>query len=136
VINAAQIKKIYTLLGINKLRDQKESIVSGFTGGKTTSVSAMTFQQATALISHLVSLDPEESSSTKMRNNIISKAYDMHWTKLNGQGERVIDMDHLNNWCISHGYLKKKLDEYTHKELPTLVSQFKAVYKSYLNSIK
>lgn len=55
-------------------------------------------------------------------------------------GERMpakpkVDMDHVNAWCIKHGYLKKKLDNYTYSELPKLVSQFEEVYRGYLRSI-
>jgi hypothetical protein len=88
--------------------------------------------EAAALIGHLKSLDNEEKGSTKMRNKIISMAYEMNWTKASKDGALGIDMDHVNNWCKSYGYLKKKLDNYTYKELPQLVSQFEGVYKSYL----
>jgi hypothetical protein len=131
----SQVKKIYTLLGQHGLRDEKDSIVSAFTAGKTSSVRAMSFHQAAALIGHLVSLDPLENSNTKMRNKIISMAYEMHWTKPSASGVHMIDIDHVNNWCLSKSYLKKKLDDYTHSELPKLVSQFEEVYKSYLKGI-
>ena len=131
----AHTKKIYTLLGIQNLRDEKESIVSTFTGGRTTSVSSMNYNEARALIGHLVSLDPVENSTTKMRNKIISMGYEMRWTKATGSGIHAIDMDHVNNWCISKGYMHKKLDDYTYSELPKLVSQFEEVYKSYLKAL-
>lgn len=133
--NQGQVKKIYTLLGKNNLRDEKENIVSAFTAGRTNSVRKMKESEAAALIGHLVSLDPTDNSSTKMRNKIISMGYEMRWTKPSSSGVNSIDMDHINNWCISKGYLHKKLDDYTYKELPKLVSQFEEVYKSYLNSI-
>lgn len=131
----AQIAKIYTLLGAHGLRDEKENIVSAFTAGRTTSVRAMKDKEAAALIGHLVSLDPLENSATKMRNKIISMAYEMRWTKPTGSGVHIIDMDHVNNWCKSHGYLKKRLDDYTYSELPKLVSQFEEVYRSYLKGL-
>jgi hypothetical protein len=126
-----QIRAIYALLGKHKLRDEKESIVAGFTAGRTKSVRAMSFQEAKALISHLKSMDPQDNSITKMRNKIISMAHEMVWRLPDGK----IDIDHVNAWCIKSGYLKKKLDDYTYSELPKLVSQFEEVYNSYLKAL-
>jgi hypothetical protein len=130
--NQAQVKAIYSLLGQHGLRDEKENIVSAFTGGKTNSVRAMSFEEAKALISHLKTLDPSDKASDKMRNKIISMAHEMSWRI---EGTDRIDMKHLNGWCIAHSYLKKKLDDYKHNELPKLVSQFEEVYKSYLKNL-
>lgn len=130
--NQAQVKAIYSLLGKNGLRDEKENIVRSFTTGRTTSVRAMSFNQAAALIGHLKSLDVEDKAGDKMRNKIISMAHEMGWRK---PGTDQIDMKHLNGWCIAHSYLKKKLDDYKYRELPKLVSQFEEVYKSYLKTL-
>lgn len=131
--NQAQVKAIYTLLGKLHLRDEKESIVSAFSGGRTDSVRALGFNEAAALIAHLKSMDdPEENSNTRMRNKIIGMAREMNWL-IKGTGK--VDIDHLNNWCKSLGYLHKPLDDYTHSELPKLVTQFEEVYRSYLKSV-
>lgn len=127
-----QIKAIYALLGQYHLRDEKENIVSAFTGGRTHSVRAMKPNEATALIGHLKSMDGEEKSNDKMRNKILSMCHDMNWT-IPGTGK--VDMAHLNNWCMASGYLKKKLDSYTHSELPALVTQFEHVYKHHLTKV-
>jgi hypothetical protein len=123
------IKAIYALLGDNNLREEKENIVSGFTGGRTSSVRQMFYKEAAALIGHLKSMDNRDASANKMRNKILSRAHEMNWRK---PGTTSIDMDHVNNWMISKSYLNKKLDDYTYDELPKLVSQFEEVYKSYL----
>jgi hypothetical protein len=130
--NAAQLQAIYTLLGKHGLREEKESIVSAFTAGKTTSVRAMKFGEAAALIEHLKGMDHEDSAGDKMKKKILSMAHEMGWRI---KGTEKIDMDHVNNWCKSFSYLKKSLDEYTYKELPKLVTQFEEVYKSYLRSV-
>lgn len=130
--NQAQVTAIYTLLNKHGLRDEKESIVSGFTAGRTDSVRAMSFDEAAALIGHLKGLDQEEAGSDKMKNKILSMAHEMGWRI---RGTEKIDMDHVNNWCKSLSYAKKPLDEYSYKELPKLVSQFEEVYKSYLKGI-
>lgn len=127
----AQLKAIYTLLRKNGIKDKedKESIVEVFTGKRTGSVTAMKDNEAAALIGHLKSMEPTETSATKMRNKILSMCHEMNWT-IPGTGK--VDMDHVNNWCISKSYLKKKLDDYEYNELPKLVSQVEEVYKSYL----
>lgn len=142
-----QVKAIYTLLGKFNLRDEKESIVRSFTANRTASTRAMKDNEAAALIGHLKSMDVVDTRSEKMRKKILSMAHEMGWekevesAKLKGEsaklkvGKRVIDMEHVNNWCVSHGYLHKKLDDYTYAELPRLVSQFEAVYKDYLKKI-
>jgi hypothetical protein len=127
-----QLKAIHTLLNKQGLKDEKDNIVSGFTAGRTTSSRAMHYDEAAALIGHLKQLDPEQASSDKMRNKILSQAHEMGWRI---QGTDRIDMDHVNNWMLSKSYLKKKLDDYKHNELPKLVSQFEEVYKSYLGGL-
>jgi len=135
MINGKQVKAIYALLGDHGLRDEKESIVSAFTAGRTKSVRAMTFHEAKALISHLKSMDEKENSSTKMRNKILTLAHEMGWQKRTPSGVTMIDMNHVNNWMRSKSYLKKELDEYTYNELPKLVSQFEEVYRTYIKSL-
>jgi hypothetical protein len=125
--NPAQIKAIYSLLGKHGLRDEKKSIVSAFTAEKTTSVSAMSFSQAAALIAHLKGLDPTDRATDRMKNKIISMAHELGWRK---PGTTDVDMDHVNNWMKSFSYLKKPLDDYKHNELPKLVTQFEEVYKT------
>lgn len=58
-------------------------------------------------------------------------AHEMNW---HIAGTTKIDMKRLDGWCSRFSYKKKHLDSYTYKELPTLVSQFEKVYKSFLQS--
>ena len=129
MITEKQLKKIHTLLGKVGLRDDKEAIISHFTTGRTTSSRQMMKDEAAALISHLTKFDGKEESCEKMRSKILSYAHEMGW-RLSGSDR--IDMPHVNNWCLKNSYLKKKLDDYTHDELPKLVTQFETVYKSFL----
>lgn len=140
-----QVKAIYTLLGKFNLRDEKESIVRSFTANRTDSTRAMKDNEAAALIGHLKSMDVVDTRSEKMRKKILSMAHEMGWekevesSKLKVEsskfGKRAIDMEHVNNWCKSRGYLHKPLDDYTYNELPRLVSQFEQVYKDYLKKL-
>jgi hypothetical protein len=132
-INSNQLKAIHTLLGMHGLKDEKESIVNAFTGGRTGSSKELKYKEAAALIGHLKSLEPTNGRADKMRNKILSMAHEMNWC-LEG-GNNIVDMDHVNNWCIHYGHAKKKLDDYKYNELPTLVSQFEEVYKRHLKGV-
>ncbi len=129
ILNQKQLRAIHALLGDHGLRDEKESIVRAFTSGRTTHSSEMSGSEAAALIGHLKSLNPINGRADKMRNKILSMAHEMNWEK-----DGRIDMEHLNNWCLSKSYLKKKLDDYQYAELPKLVTQFEQVYKSHLKT--
>jgi hypothetical protein len=103
----------------------------------------MKYGEAQALIAHLKSLDPRAKATDRMRNKILSMAHEMGWNltpgpspqERGGMQKPKIDMAHVNAWCTRHGYLHKPLDDYTHSELPKLVSQFEEVYKSYLKAV-
>jgi hypothetical protein len=131
MITHPQLGAIHTLLQKHGLKDDKKSIVKAFTAGRTESSKQMTRDEAAALIGHLKSLEPEEVRADRMRNKIISLAHEMNWRIA---GTDNIDMNHVNNWCLKSGYLKKPLDDYAYNELPKLVTQFEEVYKSYLKS--
>jgi hypothetical protein len=132
LINGPQLTAIHALLSELHLRDEKESIIREFTGGRTTSSRSMTKAEARALIAHLKSVDPKDKGAEKMRNKVLSMCHEMGWRI---PGTDRIDMDHVNNWCVSRSYLKKKLDDYTHKELPLLVTQVEQFYQSFLKRI-
>lgn len=83
---------------------------------------------------YLQILDIKGSADENLRRHIISLAYAMKWRKLL-DGVYKIDMDRVNAWCIESGFGKKPLYEYTHIELPELVSQFKKVYEHHIVNI-
>ncbi len=125
-----QLRAIRTLISkFNFEEEDKESIVMAFTGGRTKHISRMYFAEAAALVGHLKGMDVESASADKMRNKVLMYAHEMNWRF---PGSVKIDMAHVNNWCLEFSYLHKKLDEYTHKELPVLVTQIEKAYKSYL----
>jgi hypothetical protein len=72
-----------------------------------------------------------------MRRKIIAITRSMGWQKNvvqpNGSIIQKADMQRIDEFCKSKGYLHKKLNQYLYNQLPTLVSQFEAVQKSYLN---
>lgn len=128
-INRRQLTAIHALLGKHHLGDQKKSIVSNFTGGRTESSRGMTMSEAKSLIAHLKSLDPIDSAPEKMRNKVLGFCHDMGWRI---PGTERIDMERVNNWCCTRSYLMKRLDDYTYSELPKLVTQIESVYESFI----
>jgi len=138
--NAAQISLARTLLSKTGNSSHKDDIIRGFTGQRTQSISAMTDAEFSALIAHLRTLDPNAAAADKMRKKIISLAHEMGWHKKDGTGKLLLnknrkpiaDMPRIDGWCKTYGHLKKSLDNYTYKELPTLVTQFTNVYDQYL----
>jgi len=136
--NADQIKKARTLLAItgNSDTEQKESIVRGFTGGRTVSISNMADDEFTAFVRHLETLVPNAEAANKMRRKIISMAHDLGWHKRDAKGNLILrdgkpvaDMVRIDAWCINQG--GKKLNGYTYEELPNIVTGFEKMQKSY-----
>lgn len=131
-INKGQLIALNTLVSKLKISKQlKADMVAGFSGGRETSSAKLYLSEAAAMISHLKSLDPEEAAADKMRKKIIMLAHEMNWRIA---GTAKADMARIDRWCKNFGYKKKSLDNYTYRELPTLVTQFEAVHKSYLKA--
>jgi len=129
-ITPQQLKCANTLvsqLGIDK--EAKGVMIMGFTGGRSDSSKELTYNEAAAFIKHLKGLDPNKAGAEKMRNKILYYAHEMGW---HIKGTTKIDMQRVDNWCLTKGYIKRKLDNYSYEELPKLVSQFEAVYKYFL----
>lgn len=133
-MNTAQNKMVYALLNKTGLLPQKENIVLGISNGRTASTRELSHEESIALIGYLQQQDkePGEDPRTAMRNKIFYYAHQLGWTKLNKHGKQVADGKRVDEWMIEYSYLKKKLNRYSYKELPKLVSQFEAMYRSYL----
>lgn len=112
---------------VNKMHIDKETkaiMVQGFTGGRANSSKDLLLNEATEMIKHLKSLDPDEKSAEKMRRNIIAMAHEIGWEVAGGKA----DMPRINGWCKKYGGKNKELNAYTLQELPNLVTAFKKVY--------
>ncbi len=135
-INKAQIGAIATMCAYANIgKEAKAVMVEGFSGGRCSSSKDLFYDEATAMLTHLATLQPEDPQITKMQGKIFYYAHLMHWTKQNTKGKIVVDGRRIDEWMEQYSYLKKKLNRYTKKELPKLVSQFALVYKKFLNSI-
>jgi hypothetical protein len=130
-ISKPQLITVNTLLSKLGLQARKTDIITGFTGGRSSSSRDMSFNEASALIQHLKGLDPQERKAEVMRRKIISMAHEMGWHL---PGGNKIDMRRVDAWCLKYGYRHKKLDGYQYKDLPLLVTQFETgPYKHYIS---
>jgi hypothetical protein len=134
--SADQIKIISTLITKQKVKD-KDALVLGFTGMRTSSRSEMYKSEAQALITHLKRQDEAERKCDNMRKSMIAMTYETCGVSRTGstQAERQNAIDKLNAWCVKYGHCHKKLDDHTYDELIVLVGQYKKVYKTLLNSL-
>lgn len=135
-ITPNQLKKISVLInqrGINK--ETKAAMVAGFSGGRTESSKDLLFEEAVLMIRHLEQTDPNYAAIEKMRRKVLYYAHQMGWQKASASGKLRVDMQRVDEWCKTYSYLKKPLNNYTYKELPKLLSQIEAVYKSVLNKL-
>lgn len=136
-ITTSQVKCCKALINKLQLQSQKENIVLGFSNQRTGHVSELSSSECNALIAWLKSQDSDEQRAEKMRRKIIAIARSIGWEKKvvqpNGSIVAKADMQRIDEFCVSKGYLHKKLNQYIYTQLPILVSQFEAVQKSYLN---
>jgi len=127
-IDKGRITVIQTLIGKLKLKDQKDGIIKSYTNQRTPSVAKMYLHEALELLSYLNTQTP----AYKMKGKILAMAHELRWHL---PGTRTVDMDHLNSWCKTFGRYKKALDDHTEEELPHLVTQYEAHYKSVLKTL-
>lgn len=133
-------RQLHALLHSTGLLHRKAELVEGFTRGRSSSSKDMNHYEAIDMINylqaqpkaHLASLttSDDKAAADKMRKKIISLAWQMNWTK-----DGRADMARISHWAEQYGYLHKPLNNYTYKELPKLLTQFQAIFKSYLKSI-
>lgn len=133
-MNTQQNKQLHALLAQTGLKAHKESLVLGYTNGRSESSRDLTAQEADALIRYLSAQAKPEDADDKMRKKMIHYARQMGWEIEVPRGRKA-DIERLNNWCIHYGQYHKPLMEHDTAELTRLLSQFDAVYKSFLRGI-
>jgi len=140
-VNKSQIKIIHTLLNKAKLMDSKLQIVHDISLGRVESTKDLWFDEAAQLIAFLNKSTDHRQQTTdpkqRMINSIIAMAHEMGWigelSIVNGGGlKKKKDYSGLHAWVEKYGYLKKRLNAYNEKELPTLVTQMQQVYSGWL----
>lgn len=131
-----QLARIHVLLTkINKLGVKADYVIDA-TNGREHSCAGLTFDEANEVINVLDAEEKElyrmkRNSEDAMRKKIISCCREMGWHK-SGKA----DMLRIEAWVMKFGYLHKKMNDYTAKELPLLVTQAENMKLSYLNLLK
>ena len=141
-ISKNQIAGIQTAIRAKGLLEQKINIVQQYTNGRASSVAKMYFSEAHELLK-MLNASPQPSPvgeggkpRDKMIRSIIAMAWEMGWIKTitkvqpDGSMRKGNDYSDLHSWILKYGYMHKPLNDYKYNELPTLVTQFKEVYKS------
>lgn len=118
-------------LGIDK--ETKSELVRQFSNGRTVTSKELSVGEAKALIKHLSSIKMvNQPDASKMVRKIMYYAHLLGWTKFNKAGRKVADGKRIDEWMLNYSYLHKKLSAYSYSEMPKLVSQFEAFYKTTL----
>lgn len=130
-----QLRTIISKQGLSE--EEKEDLVYNATNGRTTSIREMHTAEAIALREALNG-KPEQpyeiGKKRRMKRQILALVHEMGWQYETEEGKLKVDMKRVNAYCESRGYLKKPFDDYTEKELPRLVAQFKKMHKNYLQN--
>jgi hypothetical protein len=126
-----QFKRMMQLLTMRNLQGRRHAIVWDYSNGRTESSKELTDPEVLKIIHDLERGFSELDRTDKMRKKIISQGHEMGWEYPGGK----IDIDRLNAWCVKFGYLHKALNKYAYAELPALVTQFEAVYNSFIESL-
>ena len=121
--------------------DRKEAIRQ-FTAGKKSGLRELTTDEYSGLINWLnhelgqlfISSTGGRGSgkefSQKQRRKIIALLCKVGMIK-----DDRADMNRIYSWVLTHGYLKKSLNQYTASELPKLVYQAEEFYKSHIERL-
>ena len=144
-VNKSQIAQFHTLLNKHGLMDDKRNIISEISGGRTTSTLELTYTELQYWINamnvkHNPSPRTDEGAERKQKmiNSIIAMAREMgviqRRAAINGQGkvEEKSDYTEFNKWMLEKSWLKKRLNDYSYKELTILVSQYQNIYMSWI----
>lgn len=122
-----QSLKLFAILEKLDLIEDRERLALQYSKGRTGQTSKLYVNECSELISDLQK--QADNSSDKMRKKILSIAHSMGW-QLEQNGRLIVDMERVNNWCVKYGYLHKRLNSYSARELVRLVSQFEEMYHS------
>ena len=125
-----QLQKFHAILAKKQLMQNKEDLVFGISNGRTSSSSALTYNEMNRLIDHLNG-NVDKDKADVMRKKILYYAHLMDWHT----EDKKIDWKRLNEWCKKYGHAHKYLNDYKLDELPLLVSQYEEVYRNFASKI-
>jgi Asp-tRNA(Asn)/Glu-tRNA(Gln) amidotransferase C subunit len=125
-ITARQLKHLNTLISKLKIsKEEKESMVFGFTGGLGISSKDLNELQADEMIKYLMSLDPTDV----LRKKIFALAYEAELIYGDSPEDKKMNAAKINQLLLKSGTVKKELNNMTRDELVKVVSQFQQIVK-------
>lgn len=138
-ITPGQIKKLHLFLNKVKTLPKEEreafkrDLIKHYSSNRTESVKELNFYEANQVINHIKAIveeDKPDDPADVMRKKIISMLREVGYEKFDTiKNRKVADMQRIYKLIKEKGYLKPKyLNEYTHDELPKLVSQIENIY--------
>ena len=127
-----QIKFVRGLLSKLGMAESKDDIVLNHSNGRTTHLSELNYNESKSLIDFLANqAKVPPSPKDKQIRKILFMCHEMRWELPGGK----INMDRINNFCLTRTAQKKPLDQFTAPELPALVTIFEKVYNDYLKGL-
>lgn len=121
----------------------KDEIVESYTNNRTSHLSEMTDAEIGELITWLNQDRKQQDDNSLMVRKLFAMAHEMGWIAV----EKLVHPDgsistkknykQLHGWVEHYGYLRKKLNRYSHNELPKLITQFEQyIYNPYIAKLK
>jgi hypothetical protein len=121
-------RHLHLLLINAKIVDKKQTIVSLYSQGRTTTSRDLTEQELDALIQDMIGYNTPsliQESCNQMRRKVLSYFHQMQWQQHDGK----IDMNRINEWCRTRTAQKKALSEFTYPELIELINQVQQFFQ-------
>ena len=134
LINKAQNGHLHALISkIGITKEEKKIMIHSATEGRSESSKDLTEWEAKCLIKALEVNNPSTKikPGDKQRKKII-----MYFRNCGHSKDGKADMSYINEWCKRYGYLHKKLNDYTVKQLPKLVYQAEQMYNDFCSATK
>jgi hypothetical protein len=119
----SQIKKLHVLFTNLQLMDEKKSIISDVTNGRTQSTKELTDKEATDLIGHLCEFLPCE----KLKSAIRYLAYRANMIYGNSETDKILNKVKIDMFLHQKGAVKKDLEKQNYQELIKTHRQFEAI---------
>ena len=143
--NHARLFALLTKAGVDS--EQRKAFVTEITAGKFTSSSDLTDYQVETLCKHLEDkMNGANDACDHLRKKILSCCHELGWYKRNEQGDldlkdgdKQLDFDYINAYCLKHGHYHKALNDHKLEELQGnsgLVFQFNTMLKNYLKNTR
>lgn len=126
----SQIKKLHVLFDNLQLMDEKKSIISDVTNGRTESTKGLTDKEATLLIAHLCQFLPCE----KLKSAIRHLAYKANIIYGNTETDKILNKAKIDMFLSQKGTVKKDLEKQSYQELIKTHRQFEAICASNVRS--